>query len=137
MKGLPGRKRRIENDVGLAIVNIVFLLIFFFLTTGQMLSNAAQGIDIAETTDLPLDRLPKPILVVGPGGALELDGRPVDADLLGVAVRGTSDAPPITLLHVLIARDAPAGALLDVIARPELAPVALRLVTLRRGATAR
>jgi hypothetical protein len=137
MRGLPARKRRITNDVGLAIVNIVFLLIFFFLTTGQLLSNAAQGVEIAETTELPLDRLPKPILVVGAGGSLELDGRPVTADLLGVAVRGTGVAEPITLLHVLIARDALAGALLDVIGRPELAPVSLRLVTLRKGATVR
>lgn len=138
VRGLgPPKKAPVVMDVGLAIVNIVFLLIFFFLTTGQLLSGAAQGVQLAETTELPLDRLPKPILYVGGGGALELDGVPITPDLLSIAIRGRDGEAPITLLHILIAKDAPAGALLDLIARPELAPVALRLVTLRQGAVAR
>jgi hypothetical protein len=127
MKALPAPKKRIEGDVGLAIVNIVFLLIFFFLTSGQLISGAAGDVDLARTTELPLDRLPQPILVVNAAG-WELDGVPVLPERLGIAMR---DIDPALPLHILINRDSPAAALLAVVGRPELATRELRLVTLR------
>jgi biopolymer transport protein ExbD len=131
MKPLPKRNRRLDPDVSFSIVSIVFLLLFFFLLTGQMLNQAAQGMALAETADLPLDRLPSPILVVERGGQWSLDGRPVAPDLLAVALQ---DLPQPVILHVLIGKEAPAESLLQVVARPDLADVDLRLVTLRRGA---
>jgi biopolymer transport protein ExbD len=130
MKPLPKRNRRMDPDVSFSIVSIVFLLLFFFLLTGQMLNQAAQGMALAETSDLPLDRLPSPILVVDRGGQWSLDGRPVAPDLLAVALQ---DLPQPVILHVLIGKEAPAESLLQVVTRPDLAEIDLRLVTLRRG----
>lgn len=120
-------------DVSLAIVNIVLLLIFFFLATGRLLNPVGPDIDLSQTTDLPLDVLPSPILVVGTDGGWSLDGAPLAPDLLAAAV-ATFDTP--ARLHLLIDRGAPASALLDLVGRPELAEVDLRLVTLHRRTTA-
>ncbi|MEM8852031.1 MAG: hypothetical protein AAGE03_18585 [Pseudomonadota bacterium] len=116
-------------DVSLAIVNIVLLLIFFFLATGRLLNPAAPGLELSETRDLPLDVLPSPILVIGQDDNWELDGAPLAPDLLAAAIQ-TLDAP--ATLHILIDRGAPADALLALTARPELADVTLRLVTLHQ-----
>ncbi|MBM2578070.1 biopolymer transporter ExbD [Jannaschia sp. Os4] len=131
---LPPRRTPPILDVSLAIVNIVLLLIFFFLATGRLLNPVGPDIDLSETTDLPLDILPSPILVVAPDGGWRLDGSPLAPELLEAAVAGFEEPPR---LHLLIDRGAPAGALLDVVGRPELEPVELRLVTLHRRAVAR
>ncbi|MEL6426040.1 MAG: biopolymer transporter ExbD, partial [Pseudomonadota bacterium] len=55
------RRRTVELDVSLAIVNIVLLLIFFFLATGRLLNPVDARIDLSDTSDLPLDQLPSPI----------------------------------------------------------------------------
>lgn len=131
MQTLPRAKKPIQLDVSLAIVNIVLLLIFFFLATGQLLNPPSQNVDLAETSDLPLDQLPAPILVVDPAGNWELDGAPLAPELLGVALENLT--APVTL-HILIAGDAPAGSLLNIVNRPELASTAMKLVTLRVAA---
>ncbi len=128
MQALPRPKKPIQLDVSLAIVNIVLLLIFFFLATGQLMNPPAQGVDLAETTDLPLDQLPSPILVVDPAGNWELDGQPLAPDLLGVSI---ADLPQPLTLHILISGDAPAGTLLEIVNRPELTDINMKLVTLR------
>ena len=129
IRALPRRHVPVGLDVSLAIVNIVLLLIFFFLATGQLLNPPTEGVEISETTELPIDQLPAPILIVRDTGTWELDGTPVAPDLFGVAV-GALETP--LTLHVLIGRDAPASTLLDIVNRPELADAAIKLVTLRR-----
>ncbi|MGL4322074.1 MAG: hypothetical protein ACRCS3_14540 [Paracoccaceae bacterium] len=117
-------------DVSYSIVSIVFLLMFFFLLTGQAQNRIAQNMALAETSELPLDRLPSPILIVGDAGAWALDGKPVAPDLLALALQAL---PQPVILHVLIGKEAPAESLLSVVTRPDLANVELRLVTLRRN----
>lgn len=130
MRTLPRPAEYIKLDTSLAIVNIVLLLILFFLATGQLLNPPAErDIDLAETSELPLDELPSPILIVTVDGLWELDGMPVAPDLLGAAV---ANLPQPVTLHVMINRDAPAAALMNVLAQPELADTEMRLVTLRR-----
>lgn len=128
---LPRARERIQPDVSLAIVNIVLLLILFFLATGALINaSATEGVDVAETTDLPIEQLPRPILVVTSGGGLVLDGEPVLAEALETALSGAS------LLHVLIDRTAPAMDLLELLEQPGLAQLDIRLVTIhRRGGT--
>lgn len=130
MKPLPPGHKKMEMDVSYSIVSIVFLLMFFFLLTGQMQNRTAQGMALAETSELPLDRLPSPILIVGDAGAWSLDGNPVAPDLLALALQNLEQ--PV-ILHVLIGKEAPAESLLSVVTRPDLANVELRLVTLRRS----
>jgi biopolymer transport protein ExbD len=87
MTPLPRPRKKSEMDVSFAIVSIVFLLLFFFLLTGQMQNQTARGMALAETSELPLDRLPSPILIVGEAGAWSLDGAPVAPDLLALALQ--------------------------------------------------
>lgn len=124
---LPQRKERVQPDVSLAIVNIVLLLILFFLATGA-LTNASlpQMVDVSETTDLPIDQLPRPVLTVLPAGGLLLDGEVILIEALDNLLR---DA---TVLHILIDREAPARDLLDVLAQPGMDHLDLRLVTIHR-----
>ncbi|MEL6564201.1 MAG: biopolymer transporter ExbD [Pseudomonadota bacterium] len=118
-----------KMDSGLAIVNIVLLLIFFFLTTGSLSNSTTVTVSLPETTELPLDLLPKPLLTVSVDGNLTLDGVPIERGGLAAAL---VDDP---MLHVLADREANAGALLDLIAAEELIAVQVRLVTVHRKAT--
>jgi len=126
---LPSQERHIQLDVSLAIVNIVLLLIFFFLATGSLMNAPTYGVDLSETEELPIEILPKPILILGRAGQMSLDGLPIESDALAEAIEG---AP---LLHVLIDRVAPAQELVDLLTRPYLAETEVKLVTIRtRGA---
>ncbi|MFT6450776.1 MAG: biopolymer transport protein ExbD [Halocynthiibacter sp.] len=118
---------RVQLDVSLPIVNIVLLLIFFFLATGQLLNPPSSGVELTETSELPLDQLPEPILVVNADGSWALNGVPVARELIGPATDGFT--APYTL-HVLINKSAPASALLEIAGLPELAEAEIRLVTI-------
>jgi len=129
IRALPISRRTIQLDVSLAIVNIVLLLILFFLATGQLLNPPAEQVDLAETNDLPLEALPTPILIVAEDESWTLDGQPVAPALLEVALSRVQDAET---LHILIDRNAPATTLMAVTNHPALTDTQLRLVTLRR-----
>lgn len=123
---LPLKTRHMQADTSLAIVNIVLLMLFFFLATGSLMNSPSFGVDLSETADLPIDQLPRPVLIIGANGELRLNDVPVASDLLATAVQD------LTLLHVLIAREAPAQELLDLLARPGLDHLDIRLVTIHR-----
>lgn len=120
---LPPPRRKTDPDFSLAIVNIVLLLILFFLATGALVNTPSKGVNISETLDLPLDQLPRPVLVVEPDGGLVLDDQPVDEPGLVAALAGER------VLYVLIDRDAPALDLLDVLATQGLERLDIKLVT--------
>ncbi len=128
---LPPPRPRARMDVSLAIVNLVLLLIFFFLISGRMDAPTGRGIDVAHTSELPLDQLPRPVLVVPETGDWLLDGVPVSPELLAVALDAL---PPDLPVHLVIDRSAPAERLAAMLARPELAARSVRLVTVRDGA---
>lgn len=129
-RALPRTRMRTRGlDTSFAIVNVVLLLIFFFLATGSLFGGRDPGIDLARTTRLPIAALPRPILVVAASGDLTLDGAPVRADLLGPAILAAAeDAAPV--LHVLVAGEARASALVALLANPTLSGIEIRLVTL-------
>lgn len=133
---LPRPKKPIQLDVSLAIVNIVLLLIFFFLATGRLLNPVGPDLELSQTSELPLDQLPSPILVIEADGTWQLNGADLAPDLLDVAMQ---DLPEPVILHLLINRQAPANALIAVMNRPELAQTEIKLVTLHRrsGGTGR
>ena len=126
---LPPARARPPMDSALATVNIVLLLIFFFLTTGTLSTPHQVGVTLPDTSTLPLDMLPKPLLIVGADGDLTLDGAPVTRGGLAAAL---GDDPT---LHVLADRSGNAGALLDILADEDLIAVQVRLVTVHRKTT--
>ncbi|MEO9575361.1 MAG: biopolymer transporter ExbD [Tateyamaria sp.] len=121
---LPPPRPTKAIDSSLAIVNIVLLLIFFFLATGSLIASDSVEIDLPETTQLPLDLLPKPLLAVDGDAAMTLDGVPLEPGALAEAL---IDFPT---LHVLADRELGAGVLLDLLAAEELVAVSVKLVTL-------
>ena len=121
---LPPPRPTKAIDSSLAIVNIVLLLIFFFLATGSLIASDSVEIDLPETTELPLDLLPKPLLTVDADAQMTLDGIPLEPGALAEAL---IDFPT---LHVLAARELGAGVLLDLLAAEELVAVSVKLVTL-------
>jgi len=125
---LPAPHRAKAIDSSLAIVNIVLLLIFFFLATGTLISSDSVEIDLPETTELPLDLLPKPLLTVDADATMALDGVPLEPGTLAEAL---IDFPT---LHVLADRNLGAGTLLDLLAAEELVAVSIKLVTLHGNA---
>ena len=114
-------------DGSLAIVNIVLLLLFFFLVAGQGMPSAT-GIEPSRTTTLALNRLPRPILVVRAPDDWELDGRPGSPELLSAA---PGRPAPGGVLHLMIDRSAPAALLIETLNHPSLAGLRLPLVTIR------
>lgn len=128
---LPRPPKPIQLDVSLAIVNIVLLLIFFFLATGRLLNPVGPDLELSQTSELPLDQLPSPILVIGSDGTWQLDGTDLAPDLLDVALQ---NLPQPVVLHLLINREAPANTLISVMNLPELNEAEIRLVTLHRRA---
>lgn len=131
-KSLARSRAPAHMDVSLAIVNIVLLLIFFFLATGRLLNPAGAEIELSETTELPLDQLPEPILVINKDGSWALNGAKIVPENLDLAL---SDLPQPVVLYLLINRTAPANTLLAVINRPELQETEVRLVTLHKRDT--
>lgn len=124
---LPRKKDAVQPDVSLAIVNIVLLLILFFLATGA-LTNASLPtmVQVSETSDLPIDQLPSPVLTVLPSGGLLLDGEVILIEALQQVLADQ------TIVHIIIDRDAPATDLLDVLSQQGMERMDIRLVTIHR-----
>lgn len=124
---LPARRERLQVDSSLAIVNIVLLLIFFFLTTGSISTSQKIPVSLPRTSELPIDLLPKPLLLISAEGDMQLDERVVAPGDLAEAL---ADQPS---LYVLADREGNAGALLDILADENLIAVQIRLVTVHHN----
>ena len=120
---LPRRRVQARLDPALAVVNIVLLLIFFFLSTGQP-SRSPSDLQLAQTRQLPPGALPSPVLELRGAESWLLDDQPILPDLLPAAL-ALHDGP----LHVMIDRQAPASLLLELLRHPGLEGRDMRLVT--------
>ncbi|MDN5786749.1 biopolymer transporter ExbD [Pseudorhodobacter sp.] len=121
----PNHTRQ-RPDFSLAIVNIVLLLVFFFLITGSLVQQGETSVDLAATTELPLERLPRPLLLVDAQGAMALDGVAVTADTLA----GLLGPQMPEALYLLADKGLSADLLMALTTRPDLAAVSMRLITL-------
>ena len=125
---LPRVRARGQVDASLAIINIVLLLIFFFMMAGTFLKPEEVPVDPALTSSLPLERLPRPLLVLVSERSWQLDGVPLAPEELAAHLGG-----PPEKLHVLASKGFPARALVALGARPELAGTQILLVTLHQS----
>ncbi|MCF6445755.1 biopolymer transporter ExbD [Nereida sp. MMG025] len=121
----PPRPRQ-QMDSSLAIVNIVLLLIFFFLTTGSLSNSTTVTVTLPETSELPLDLLPKPLLTIAVDGTLSLNGEQIERGTLAEAL---VDDPR---LHILADKEANASDLFALLAEEALVAVEVRLVSVHR-----
>ena len=123
---LPPRLPQRKPDTSLAIVNIVLLLLFFFLATGSLISGPDTQTQLPATQELPFGQLPSPLLEVAGDGGLSLDG----SDITLAALEDAFATGQV--LHVLIDGTAPALDLLRLLAQPAFSDLDIRLVTIHR-----
>lgn len=72
----PTTRSRSEPTIGL--INVVFLMLIFFLIAGTIAPSPEQGLELVQITD-PDQRLPDHALVLGPDGAVRYQGVETDA----------------------------------------------------------
>ena len=130
---LEAQRHRRRPDFGLAQVNIVLLLVLFFLVVGTIVETDELAVDLAETADLPLERLPRPLLLIDGTGSWSLDGAPMEE----AAVVETLRAPPPegqpNAVYILAPREMPADRLLRAMQVLLPAGRTVKLVTLKAG----
>ncbi len=131
MNIFPPAPRRQRGDFILPMINIVFLLLLFFLTAGSLANRNEAQSGVPVTATLPLERLPRPLLLVQSDGNLELDGQPIARDdaVEALRVAGGGDNLPVS---ILADPEMPAAALLTMVDMLRGAGMDVRLVTLRR-----
>lgn len=133
MSIIPAPPRRPRPDFSLNIINVVFLLLLFYLVTGSLVKQSEMEADVPVTADLPLERLPRPLLLVTAGGDLFMNGRPVSpGDLTEAAREAFAGGGEGTFLNVLADRSMPAAAFLDIMVRAGASGAPLRIVTMRQ-----
>ena len=124
---LPERNRRLRFDHALAIVNIVLLLIFYFLLVGQQ-PHLNSPLDLSATTSLTPESLPWPVLELRGPGEWWLDGASIRPEAMPSALAGGGP------VYLLMDRAAPASLLVEALQLPELTGHDLRLVTQKDAA---
>lgn len=122
------RRQRKAPDFSLATINIVFLLLLFFVVAGTITAPKEAAIDLPTTVALPLERLPRPLLVIEPNGQLILDGSSTALDDIASTVR----SGPSQILHILVPAKANANVALAPILHLAAQGIETRLVTIRQ-----
>ena len=125
---LPPRPQMVQTDTSLAIVNVVLLLLLFFLASGSLIATRDTEIQLPSTQELFPEQLPSPLLEVRLDGSLRLDGDPTTLPRLNTALT------PGGTLYVLMERTAPALDLLELLAQPPFAEMNVTLVTIHEQA---
>jgi biopolymer transport protein ExbD len=117
-------------EFALPTINVIFLLMLYFLVAGTMV----QKDELAErppiTTEPAGERLPRPLLVISPEGDLSLDGVVVASDMIVDAAVAALANPlsPSAYINVLAPRDMSAAPLLDTLAALGNASLPVRLI---------
>ncbi len=112
----------------MATVNIVLLLLLYFLVAGDPAEIEERAITPPTVQDLPLDGLPRPLVTMRPGGGLALNGVPISPD----ALRGRITSDEFSRVHILAGQDHPAQAVLALSGILSAAGAEVQMVTLRQ-----
>ncbi|MCO6382634.1 MAG: biopolymer transporter ExbD [Vannielia sp.] len=130
---LAAQRHRRRPDFGLAQVNIVLLLVLFFLVVGTIVETDELAVDLAETQDLPLERLPRPLLLIAPEGGWSLDGAPMEEAAVVEALKAPPPEGQPNAVYILAPRDMSADRLLRAMQVLLPAGRTVKLVTLKAG----
>lgn len=129
---LQDQDNRKPPDFGLAQVNIVLLLVLFFLVVGTIVETSEQAVKLPETTDLPLERLPRPLLLIDGSDTWRLDGEAMTP--IETVTYLIENPENLRQVNLLVAQDLPADALIDVLRRLEDTGLGVALVTIKQEA---
>lgn len=126
---LRTERKREKLDFPFATINIILLLLFFFVVSGSIMgANETRVAPPVIEGALP-ERLPRPLLVIDAQGALFLDDTLVGVDEIAARLRAKQDgrAP---FLNIVADRFYSAEKFLAVIEAVRREGVAVRIVTL-------
>jgi biopolymer transport protein ExbD len=131
----PRIKRRERMEFALPTINVIFLLMLYFLIAGTIVQKDELSVAPPITTEDALERLPRPLLVITDAETFTLDGALIaHADL--VAAAATAIAGPLAQtpqLNVLAPADMGAGPFLELLELLGAGGVPVRLVTVEAG----
>lgn len=127
---LRARRKRENLDFALPTINVIFLLMLYFLIAGTIVQKNELSVTPPETIKIPANRLPRPLLVIAETGQLMLDGQVVGpSDLIAASIETLTDpASPADHLNVLAPANMPAQPFLDILAAFSAANVPVRVV---------
>jgi biopolymer transport protein ExbD len=128
------RRKREGLDFSYTTINVVLLLLFFFIVTGTITTTEEVDLQPPLTETLPKARLPRPLLVMAPSGALILDGVQIEQAALGAELRIAAAHADKRPLNIVAEREMPAAILLDVARIAGEAGLEVRVVTQPVGA---
>jgi biopolymer transport protein ExbD len=132
----PPIPRHRKLDFALPTINVIFLLMLYFLLAGTIAHRNELQVVPPETSHFPVDRLPRPLLLISDDGSFALDGQPLKSTDLVSAARTALEADQIAApeLNILAPADMPATRFLSVLATFNAAGVPVRVVTLDKSA---
>ena len=129
-RGLRAQRPRPKLDFPFATINVILLLLFFSLLTGSIIGRNETVLAPPVTTDLPLQRLPRPLLLVAADGSLLLDETPVDLEKVAETMRGIARGEKPSVLSIMADRAFPAAPFLTVVQHLRGQGIPVRIVTL-------
>ncbi len=132
--GLIARKRTLTADFSLSIINVVFLLLFFFILTGSVIQSSEMNITPPFTDKLPLERLPRPLITISDQNTLSLDGSEISLQALLTTISQSITAKDnkIPRLNILADGKLSAKTFLSTVDTLRLTGLPINIVTVRR-----
>lgn len=127
----PAPRERLE--FALPTINVIFLLMLYFLIAGTIVQNDELSVVPPVTAETPTDRLPRPLLVVNGDGGFMLDGRPLSRQELVLAAAEVVARSQGQALNVLAPAEMAAGPFLEIINAFAASSIPVRIVMIDRS----
>lgn len=124
---LRTERKREKLDFPFATINIILLLLFFFVVSGSIMGVNETSVAPPVIAQSVPERLPRPLLVIDRQGALFLDDTLVGVDEIAGRLRAKGGKP---VLNIVADREFPAERFLSVVEAVRREGVAVRIVTL-------
>lgn len=106
----PGKRRR---EPTITLINIVFLMLIFFLIAGTLAPPLDPDLTLVSSRDLE-GREPPDALVIAADGGMTYRGQPMDAAAYVAWETETGGEPAVLSVRIVPDRDLPAQKLLEV-----------------------
>jgi biopolymer transport protein ExbD len=126
-----GKRHRERLEFALPTINVIFLLMLYFLIAGTIVQKNELTFAPPETARVATARLPRPLLVVNDATDMTLDGVKVDATTLVAASEAALADPkaPSQQINILAPAEMQAAPFLEVLAALGAAQVPVRVIT--------
>lgn len=126
-------RRYDRHDRLIPMINVVFLLLTFFLITGTLRISSGPNIELPEFATQGVLDMRRPVLSVAVDGALHFDGRVLEmAEALAAIKAALSDAPDQDL-HIKADRNIPASVILPLLQKLRDGGIkSIRLISIKK-----